>query len=70
MVPPGLRSATGLARVDYVMLLPTAEQCIVRVQTRHGHAFSDENATRKMHDEFARCRHCLPSCAPRPGGSR
>jgi cytidylate kinase len=45
--------ATGLDRVDYVVLLPTVERCVEAVETRQGHGFTDESATRKMHREFA-----------------
>ena len=40
-------------RVDYVVLMPTVEQCVEHVRTRIGHNFSDVDATRKMHHEFA-----------------
>lgn len=46
-------SATGLAEMDYVVLLPSIETCVKRVVNRVGHEFRDETATRKMHDEFA-----------------
>lgn len=46
-------SATGLAELDYVVLMPSVETCVERVLTRQGHGFRDEAATRKMHDEFA-----------------
>ena len=49
---PTFASATGLDSLQYVVLLPSVERCIHRVQTRIGHAFADEAATRKMHDEF------------------
>lgn len=39
--------------VDYVILMPTVEQCVEHVRGRVGHAFSDEAATRKMHLELA-----------------
>ena len=56
-------AATGLARLDYVVLLPSEEICVRRVGTRQDHAFSDEAATRKMHAEFAQAaidrRHVL-----------
>jgi hypothetical protein len=42
-----------VAPADYVVLMPTAEQCVDRVRTRVGHGFTDEDATRKMHHEFA-----------------
>lgn len=45
--------ATGLAELDYVMLMPSAETCVDRVSTRTGHGFRDEAAARKMHEEFA-----------------
>jgi cytidylate kinase len=46
-------AATGLDRVDYVVLLPSVEHCLTRVTTRHGHGFTDEPATRHMHEQFA-----------------
>lgn len=45
--------ATGLLGVDYVMLMPTVEECWRRVDTRARHGFRDEAATRKMHAEFS-----------------
>ncbi len=45
--------ATGLQSLEYVILQPSVERCVDNVRTRTGHAFSDEGATRKMHDEFA-----------------
>jgi hypothetical protein len=47
-------TASGLDSLHYVILLPPVERCLERVQTRHGHGFRDEPATRKMHAEFAR----------------
>jgi cytidylate kinase len=49
---PSFAAATGLSRLDYVMLLPSVERCVERVATRRGHGFTDEAATRKMHNEF------------------
>lgn len=49
---PTFAAATGLDRLDYVILLPSVERCLARVATRLGHGFSDEPATRKMHAEF------------------
>jgi len=46
-------AATGLTRLNYVILLPPVELCVKRVETRTDHGFDDESATRKMHDEFA-----------------
>jgi len=45
--------ASGLASLEYVILLPPVEVCLERVSTRTDHGFTDEDATRKMHDEFA-----------------
>lgn len=50
---PTFAAASGLDRVDYVILLPPVETCVARVATRTGHGFTDEPATRKMHAEFA-----------------
>ncbi len=46
-------AATGLDRLDYVLLLPDVETCVHRVATRTNHGFDDEAATRKMHHEFS-----------------
>jgi cytidylate kinase len=60
---PIFAAATGLASFGYVLLLPSVEQCVSRVDTRRDHAFADEAATRKMHHELARAaidgRHVL-----------
>lgn len=50
---PTFGAATGLERVDYVVLLPSVESCVQRVATRRNHAFTDQAATRKMHADFA-----------------
>jgi predicted ABC-type ATPase len=47
-------AATGLDRLDYVILLPAVDVCLRRVRTRTDHGFDDEAATRKMHAEFSR----------------
>jgi hypothetical protein len=39
--------------VEYVVLLPAVEHCVARVATRRGHGFTDEAATRHMHEQFA-----------------
>jgi hypothetical protein len=62
--PPGAgKSTTGRDRLDYAMLLPSMDVCVEHVRTRDGHTFTDEDATRKMHDELARAdidtRHVL-----------
>jgi predicted ABC-type ATPase len=49
---PTFAAATGLDSLHYVVLLPSVERCVDRVQTRIGHGFADEAATRKMHDAF------------------
>ena len=56
-------AATGLRWLHYVVLLPSLERCVARVTTREGHGFTDEAATRQMHQQFARAnidhRHLL-----------
>jgi predicted ABC-type ATPase len=50
---PTFVEAAGVARLEYVVLLPSVETCVRRVVTRRNHGFTDEAATRKMHTEFA-----------------
>ena len=50
---PTFAAATGLDHVNCIVLLPSVERCLERVATRQGHGFTDEAATRKMHEEFA-----------------
>jgi hypothetical protein len=50
---PTFAGASGLASLEYVMLLPSVERCLEGVRTRLNHVFTDEDATRKMHHEFA-----------------
>lgn len=50
---PTFAAATGCDQLDYVVLLPTVEQCLDRVASRVGHGFTDAAATRTMHREFA-----------------
>ncbi|MGO9874538.1 MAG: AAA family ATPase [Acidimicrobiia bacterium] len=67
---PTFLAATGLDRIDYVVLQPSVERCLDRVATREGHGFTDELATRKMHHEFANAdihqRHVLVDPPDRP----
>jgi cytidylate kinase len=46
-------AATGLSRIQYVVLLPSEDQCLARVATRTGHGFTDAAATRHMYRAFA-----------------
>ena len=50
---PTFAASTGLAHLDYVVLLPSCERCVDRVATRTGHGFTDEAATRRMYAQFA-----------------
>ena len=63
--------ATGLDRVDYVVLMPSVERCVERVGTRRGHGFTDEDATRHMYRQFAQAdidrRHLLLDPPDDPG---
>lgn len=67
---PTFAGATGLDRLDYVIMLPPVDWCVERVATRQDHGFSDEPATRKMHAEFAQAkvdrRHVLFNPPDRP----
>jgi predicted ABC-type ATPase len=45
--------ATGLPSLDYAVLLPSKDRCVARVATRQEHGFTDEPATRHMHEQFA-----------------
>ncbi len=49
---PTFAQATGLDGLQCVVLLPALETCVARVATRQGHGFTDEAATRKMHEEL------------------
>ena len=50
---PAFLEATGLERLDYVILLLSVDRCVRQVVQRVGHGFTNEPATRKMHAEFA-----------------
>ncbi len=39
--------------VKYLVLLPSEQRCLERVQARIGHGFTDLDATRHMHRQFA-----------------
>ncbi len=49
---PTFATGTGLDHLDYVVLLPTVERCVEQVASRTRHEFSDEAATRHMHEQF------------------
>ena len=65
--------ATGLAELDYAILLPPIEVCVARVATRLGHGFTDDAATRHMHDQFVTragdARHRLTDLPDGAGGT-
>lgn len=67
---PTFSAAAAVDRLDYVVLLPPVERCLHGVRSRTGHGFSDEGATRKMHDDFTRVqiesRHVLSDLPARP----
>jgi hypothetical protein len=50
---PTFAAGTGLDHLDYVVLLPSVERCVEQVANRTDHVFTDEAATRHMHDQFA-----------------
>ena len=53
---PAFVGAAGVARLHYAVLLPPAEVCLERVATRPGHDFTDVDAARHLHADFARTR--------------
>ena len=63
-------AAADVDELQYVILLPPVERCVRQVASRSGHGFTDEAATRHMHDEFARSdidrRHVLTGLACTP----
>jgi len=68
---PAFAGAAGVQRLHYAVLLPPAGQCLARLASRTGHGFTDQDAARHMHDQFARSgidpRHVLPN-APGEAG--
>jgi cytidylate kinase len=50
---PTFFRASGLAHLEYVVLLPPLDLCIERVHTRVDHGFTDLSVTRDMHRQFA-----------------
>jgi hypothetical protein len=67
---PAFAAATGLRQLSYVVLLPSERECLARVAGRPDHGFTDAEATRRMHREFARAdvdpRHVLTDPAGPP----
>ena len=49
---PEFARRLGLAEFDYVVLLPSEEECVDRVRRRVGHGFTDDAAARLMHRQF------------------
>lgn len=47
------RLAATVPDLHYVVLLPPLAACLERVAARTGHGFTDADATRRMHREFA-----------------
>jgi predicted kinase len=63
-------AATGLQEIAYAVLLPSEQVCLDRVATRTGHGFTDADAARHMHRQFADAgieeRHVLSDPAGAP----
>jgi adenylate kinase family enzyme len=61
------RFAAAVPDLHYVVLLPPLATCLERVAARTGHGFTDAEATRRMHREFAdgdvAARHVLTGVA-------
>lgn len=49
---PQFAAGLGVDELDYVVLLPSVDVCAARVAKRTGHRFTDEAATRSMHEQF------------------
>lgn len=49
----GFLGHAGLVSCSYAVILPSLEECLHRVRTRVGHGFTDLDAARHMHDQFA-----------------
>ncbi|MFT3852821.1 MAG: AAA family ATPase [Ilumatobacteraceae bacterium] len=45
-------AAAGLAEADYAVIVPPVDVCVRRVAERRNHGFTDEPATRHMHEQF------------------
>lgn len=67
---PTFARATGLSGLHYAVLLPSLQRCLTGVSERYGHGFTDEAATRHMHEQFARAvvedRHIVSDPAEHP----
>jgi predicted ABC-type ATPase len=61
---------TTLDHLHYLVLLPSVERCVEQVADRTGHGFTDEDATRHMHRQFAQAdidrRHVLTDLLASP----
>lgn len=64
-------AATGLNWIHYLVLLPSEQRCVARVQCRVGHGFTDIVATRHMHRQFTEAkidpRYLLTEPSDEPG---
>lgn len=49
---PEFLAASGVSVLHYVVLLPSLEVCLDRVERRVGHGFRDLAATRQMYEQF------------------
>ena len=62
--------AASVPTLHYVVLLPPLATCLDRVATRTGHGFTDADATRRMHRDFAEggvdARHVVSDAAAQP----
>jgi hypothetical protein len=60
----------ALDHLHYAILLPSVERCVDQVANRLGHGFTDEDATRHMHRQFAQAdidhRHVLADLSGSP----
>jgi AAA domain-containing protein len=66
---PSFAAATGLPHLSYVVLLPAEEECLARVAGRSGHGFTDADAARAMHRQFAAAHVDARHVLREPGGT-
>lgn len=63
-------AAAALDHLHYVILLPSVERCVSQVASRVSHGFIDEEATRRMYQQFAQAdvdqRHVLADLPASP----
>ena len=69
---PAFLAGAGTTPLHYAVLLPPMDVCLARVAARAGHPFTDPDAARHMHAQFARApldaRHVIDDAGAGPAG--